>query len=172
MSDLQAENYPGPKPTALLYKILRQSLLLDYAKLATLAEVTASRLQFSQIKEQEIIGVVPQTSNPAPTAPLPSYSVWEILARPSIPNPALSWAEYLVQVDPAPESPFAQLTDLRTSLDNLASLPTAELDRLLTETLDSCSHRLDVWATGIASATLVRRATSRSAAFTSVHLDG
>ncbi len=169
VSDLQAENYPGPKPTALLYKILRQSLLLDYAKLATLAEVNASRLQFSQVKEQEIIGVIPAAATPAPTptAPLPTFSVWEILARPSIPNPALSWADYLVQVDPAPESPFAQLTDLRTSLDHLASLPTAELDRLLTETLDACSHRLDVWATGIASAILNRR---RNAQVGGIHL--
>jgi hypothetical protein len=33
-------------------------------------------------------------------------------------------------------------------------LHTAELDRLLTETLDACSHRLDVWATAIATASL------------------
>jgi hypothetical protein len=170
VSDLQAENYPGPKPTALLYKILRQSLLLDYAKLATLAEVNASRLQFSQIKEQEIIGVIPQPAAPAPPAPgapLPSLSVWEVLARPSIPNPALTWADYLVQLDPTPESPFAQLTDLRTSLDNLAALPTAELDRLFTETVDACSHRLDVWVTGIASAILTRR---RNAQVSGVHI--
>jgi len=169
VNDLQSENYPGPKPTALLYKILRQSLLLDYAKLATLAEVTASRLQFSQVKEQEIIGVIPAAASPAPTpaGPLPTYSVWEILARPSIPDPALSWADYLVQVDPAPESPFAQLADLRTSLDHLASVPTAELDRLFTETLDACSHRLDVWATGIASSILNRR---RNAQVGGVHL--
>ena len=35
VADIQAENYPGPKPTSLLYKILRQSLILDYADLAT-----------------------------------------------------------------------------------------------------------------------------------------
>jgi hypothetical protein len=35
-------------------------------------------------------------------------------------------------------------------------LPTAELDRLLTETLDCFSHRLDVWATAVANAMLER----------------
>ncbi len=34
VADIQSENYPGPKPTSLLYKILRQSLLLEYANLA------------------------------------------------------------------------------------------------------------------------------------------
>jgi hypothetical protein len=48
------------------------------------------------------------------------------------------------------------LTDLRAGLGRLATLPTAELDRLLTETLDICSHRLDAWATGIATALINR----------------
>jgi hypothetical protein len=161
VSDIQAENYPGTKPTSLLYKILRQSLLLDYAKLATFAEVNAARLQFSQVREQEIIGVAPQTQT------LPKVSVWEVLARPSIPNPQLSWAEYLVNLDPPPQSPFAQLAELRDCLDRLALLPTAELDRLLTETLDTCSHRLDVWATAIATALLGR---ARAGKNNGVHL--
>jgi hypothetical protein len=162
-SDIQAENYPGPKPTALLYKILRQSVVLDYAKLATLAEISASRLQLSQIREPEILGVQPQAQPQA----LPKVSVWEVLARPSIPNPQLSWAEYLVNLDPPPQSPFAQLAELRACLDRLATLSTAELDRLLTETLDACSHRLDVWVTAVATSILNRK---RSAQVNGVHL--
>ena len=34
IDDIRAENYPGPQPTSLLYKILRQSMLLDYVTLA------------------------------------------------------------------------------------------------------------------------------------------
>lgn len=166
VSDLQAENYPGPKPTALLYKILRQSVLLDYAVLATLAEINAARLELSQVREQEIIGVQPLVAAPPMSA---KVSVWEVLTRPSIPNPQVSWAEYLVNLDPPPESPFAQLADLRDSLGRLANLPTAELDRLLTETLDACSHRLDVWATAVTNAMLAR---TRSAKNSSVHLGG
>src|SRR4029077_6683763 len=164
-SDIQAENYPGPKPTALLYKILRQSVVLDYAKLATFAEINASRLQISQIREAEIIGVKPQAQ--AQPQELPTVSVWEVLTRPSIPNPQLSWAEYLVNLDPPPQSPFAQLAELRASLDRLATLSTAELDRLLTETLDACSHRLDVWVTAVATSILNRK---RSAQVNGVHL--
>ena len=40
-------------------------------------------------------------------------------------------------------------------MDRLAALPTAELDRLLTETLDACSHRLDVWVTSLATRRLM-----------------
>lgn len=171
VNDLQAENYPGPKPTALLYKILRQSMLLEYAVLATLAEVNASRLQLSQVREQEIIGVATTaTASPAGQSPAPPpVSVWEVLARPSIPNPQLSWADYLFNLDPPPESPFAQLADVRASLTRLASLPTAELDRLLTETLDACSHRLDVWVTAVTHAMLVR---TRNAENSAMHLGG
>jgi hypothetical protein len=147
VADIQAENYPGPKPTSLLYKILRQSLLLEYASLAGNAEVNAGTLSVAQIQESELIGVQPGSTTLTP---------WQVLARPSIPNPHVSWAEYLLTPNFAAESPYAQLNDLRTSLGRLANLPTAELDRLLTETLDACSHRLDVWATAIATALLQR----------------
>jgi len=162
VADIQAENYPGPKPTSLLYKILRQSLILDYADLASRAEISASRLQITQLRESEILAVqpLPQTAPPVTT--------WEVLALPSIPNPALSWAEFLVTFDPPPESPYARLADLRASLDRLAGLSTAELDRLLTETLDACSHRLDVWATTIANALLQRQRSSQQA--TGLHI--
>lgn len=187
IADIQAETYPGPQPTSILYKILRQSVILDYAGLATAAEIGAGRLAPAQVREQEIVGVAPPVQvreaeivgvtppaqvseqgivgvplpvpSPAPPAPA-SLGPWEVLARPSIPNPALSWADYLFSLDPPPESPFARLADLRASLDRLAKLPTAELDRLLTETLDACSHRLDVWATAVASALLQRQRTA------------
>lgn len=170
LSDLQAENYPGPKPTSLLYKILRQSVLLDYADLATRAEIAAGKLQLEQVQEAEIIGVQRQAQGvqaQAQPQQLPKVSPWEVLAKPSLPNPQLSWAEYLVSLDPPPQSPFARLNELRASLDRLASLPTAELDRLFTESLDACSHRLDVWVTAIATAILNRK---RAGQISSVHL--
>jgi hypothetical protein len=156
VDDIRAENYPGPKPSSLLYKILRQSLILDYADLAGKSEIAAGRIQRSQLRESEIIGL-PQPVPPAGTkAPPPQVSVWDLLARPSTVNPSLSWADFLVSVKPTAGSPFARLTDLRASLDRLANLPSAELDRLFTETLDACSHRLDVWCTAIANGILQR----------------
>jgi hypothetical protein len=147
VADIQAENYPGPKPTSLLYKILRQSLLLEYASLAGNAEVSAGSLSVAQIQESELVNVQPGATTLTP---------WQVLARPATPNPHVSWAEYLLTPNFTAESPFAQLNDLRASLGRLANLPTAELDRLLTETLDACSHRLDVWATAIATSLLKR----------------
>ncbi len=172
INDLQAENYPGPKPTSLLYKILRQSIILDYVRMATVAEISAGRLHLSQVRESETIGVQPQAPAspvaPPPGSP-PHVSAWEILARPSGPDPLLSWAEYLVSLDPPPDSPFARLKEMRESFDRLALLSTAELDRLFTETLDACSHRLDVWATAVANAILHR---TRDFKIAGVHLGG
>jgi hypothetical protein len=169
VEDIQAENYPGPKPTSLLYKILRQSLILDYADLASKAEIAVGRIQLSQLREAEIIAVPqpPPSPQAPPAAQPPPLSAWEILARPSTVNAEVSWAEFLVNLDPPPESPFARLTEVRNSLNRLAGLSTAELDRLLTETLDACSHRLDVWASAIANALLHR---TRSGENSGIHL--
>jgi len=145
--DVQAENYPGPKPTSLLYKILRQSLLLEYSNLAGVDEVRAGKLAITQLQETEILGIQKNLTTLTP---------WQLLSRPSNPNPAMTWAEYLHTRNFVAGSWFAQLNDIRASLNRLAALPTAELDRLLTETLDACSHRLDVWATAIANALLQR----------------
>jgi hypothetical protein len=147
IADIQSENYPGLKPTSLLYKILRQSALLEYAVLAGGSEVQAGRLSSAQLHEGELIAM-----QAAPTTLTP----WQVLARPAVPNPQLTWAEYLVAPSFAPGSPYAELNDFRASLARLAELPTAELDRLLTETLDACSHRLDAWVTGVATALLQR----------------
>jgi hypothetical protein len=167
VDEIRAENYPGPKPNSLLYKILRQSLILDYADLASKSEIAAGRIHPSQIRESEIVGLPGQPATPTTPKQLPTLSVWEILARPSTVNANLSWADFLVTVKPPAGSPFARLNELRDSLDRLAKLPTAELDRLLTETLDACSHRLDVWASAIANAILQRTRAGQNSA---VHL--
>jgi hypothetical protein len=54
-------------------------------------------------------------------------------------------------------------------LATLAKLPTAELERRFTETLDVCSHRLDAWITALASQTL---ATMRTATPNGCHVGG
>ncbi len=154
VADIQAQNYPGPTPTSLLYMILRQSLILGYGAPAAGAEIGAGRLQAAQFREAELVGI-PVVTPPAH----PTVGVWDLLARPSIPDPAHSWGDYLAVVAAPPSSPYGQVTALRASLGRLAGLPTAELDRLLTETLDACSHRLDVWASTVANAILNRTRT-------------
>ena len=46
------------------------------------------------------------------------------------------------------------MTSYQEALGVLQKVPTAELDRLLTETMDVCSHRIDAWITGLYSARL------------------
>jgi hypothetical protein len=162
VADIQTQTYPGPTPTSLLYMILRQSLILGYGAPAAMAEIGAGRLQAAQFREAELVGI-PVVTPPAH----PTVGVWDLLDRPSIPNPALSWGDYLISVVAPPSSPYGQVTALRASLNRLAVLPTAELDRLLTETLDACSHRLDVWAATVANAILNR---TRAANTAGVHL--
>jgi hypothetical protein len=54
-------------------------------------------------------------------------------------------------------NPFnAGVQRYRQALGVLADLPTAELERLLTETLDVCSHRLDAWISSLPAARLER----------------
>jgi hypothetical protein len=152
IDDIRAGNYPGPAvPDTLLYKILRQSLLLDYVTLAQFAQVGDGELAIRQTRESELVGMAAADGG-APA--LAEVTPWEVLARPVAAEPSVTWAQYLVTLEPQPGSPFERLAQLRDSMDRLAALPTAELDRLLTETLDTCSHRLDAWITALATSRL------------------
>lgn len=154
VADLQAGNYPGPAvPDTLLYKILRQSVLLEYLTLAQGAQIASGELTIEQTREPELAGLaVPAVAAAAPADG--AVTPWQVLARPVSAGQPVTWAEYLVTLQPDPGSPFERLAELRASMDRLAGLPTAELDRLLTETLDACSHRLDAWITALATARL------------------
>ena len=152
IDDIRAGNYPGPAvPDTLLYKILRQSVLLDYVTLAQFAQVSDGELAIQQTRESELVGMA-AADGAAPA--LAEVTPWEVLARPVAAEPTVTWAQYLVTLEPQPGSPFERLAQLRDSMDRLAALPTAELDRLLTETLDTCSHRLDAWITALATSRL------------------
>ncbi len=174
IADIRADNYPGPAvPDTLLYQILRQSMLLDYVTLAQTAQVNSGELQLAQTREAELVYIAaaqpaaraaagpdaaaaPGAAGPGAAAAVPvQVTPWEVLARPVSATEPISWADYLVALEPGPGSEFARLAELRASIDRLAQLPTAELDRLLTETLDVCSHRLDAWVTALATARLM-----------------
>ena len=123
-------------------------------------EIADGRLTLEVAREPELVNV----AHLAPT-----ITALNVLARPMPDQPALTWAEFLVQVNATPSSPYARLGELRASLTRLASLPTAELDRLFTETLDMCSHRLDAWLTGVVNAILQR---TRTQAPMGLHVGG
>jgi hypothetical protein len=62
-----------------------------------------------------------------------------------------------------------RFADFRTSLDELAHVPSAELARLAAETLDCCSHRLDAWITSLATR---RLSDLRSQGVEGMHIGG
>jgi hypothetical protein len=146
VGQVQREEYPGPRPTSLLYRLLRQSLLREYHTQAVTAEVGAGHLPAEAARESELVGIGQAAAG--------RLTPWQVLARPALPRPGLTWAQYLYSVRDDPLS--GTLPELLAALDGLAGLPTAELDRLLSETLDVCSHRLDAWVTSIASSLLGR----------------
>ncbi len=80
---------------------------------------------------------------------------WELLAEPgfNLPDGADTLGDLLAQ--PTHELPkiaeVRPLLEFKAALERLYNLPTAELERLLTETLDTASHRLDAWFTSLAA---------------------
>jgi hypothetical protein len=146
IKDLESLNYPEPTPpNSLLFRILRQSLLLEYFNTAARAQLSGGIVTLEQVREAQMINIGQ-----------PTLTRWDILNR-SIhdkkdapDDQGTSWAEYLTSSEISGNWEFHRLTFLLDNLEALAGLPTAELDRLLTETLDICSHRLDAWATLLA----------------------
>ncbi len=148
--DIRYDRYPtGSQPASLLYRLLRQSLLLEYTGQAFGAAVATGTLSKVDTKEREF---VKSNGTPEPG------KRWEVLFSPlpGVTQPGQTMAD-LLYVQAAAAGPYAELGQLRASLDFLAGLPTAELERLLAETLDICSHRLDAWITAMATAELARQ---------------
>ena len=137
-------------PTALLYRLLNHGTLLVGARdsfdmliphgLAT----PTDRL----VKDFNGIAV---SSAAAPSAAL--ATIWDKISQP-VPavTGGLSAIDYILS--PALSLFNTRVQDYRAALQVLAHLPTAELERLLTETLDTASHRIDAWITSLASSRL------------------
>jgi hypothetical protein len=147
---LQADAYPGPYPDTLLYRVLRQSLLTEYYRQAAAVQVANGLLSDADRVEPEFVHV----------GSYHSVSRWEVLARPASPQPRLNWGQHLNAATRTPGPDYPGLRELLTSFDWLGGLPTSELDRLITETLDLCSHRLDAYMTAIATTALRRTRTA------------
>jgi hypothetical protein len=122
---------PGkPEPSTLLYELLRIATITQYAQLGDHV------LQANHT---------------------PGYSPWAVEEVIDIAG-VLSSAQSIIKImflDPTfaksiRDNEVEAITH-RNGLAQLRSLPTAELDRLLRETLDLASHRVDAWATAFAT---------------------
>ena len=135
--------YNDKEPTALLYQLLRHALLRENERVVfnTLVDY---RLTTENQRIEPELKAVGTTREPAPTT-------WQRMATVV---PAIS-SKFIGDAVLSERAGFnTAMTSYQEALAVLQELPTAELDRLLTETLDVCSHRIDAWITALYSARL------------------
>jgi hypothetical protein len=141
LDDLRAERFPAGvgRPPALLYYLLRHAALALYADVGTRIAVKNHAATAAALKEPETPGV--DAAHP---------TVWDRLDRPI---PAVSGTKALGRflLDDVAHPDTKEIAAFRSALQQLEQLPTAELDRLIAEALDTCSHRLDAWITSLAA---------------------
>ena len=135
--------YNDKEPTALLYQLLRHALLRENDRIVFNTLLDYELATVSQRIEPELTAVA-TTIRSAPTT-------WQRMATVV---PAIS-SKFLADAVLSERAAFNfAMTSYQEALNVLHKLPTAELDRLLTETMDVCSHRIDAWITGLYSARL------------------
>ena len=132
------------RPRALLYHLLRHAMLEEYRRAGYGLLVSLALVERFELRERELHGIAP--------ARVQVPSVRERMAQrfPGVTGER-TLAEFL-DVPPATSPPpLLRLAAYRESLRDLEGLPTAELERLFTESLDLCSHRLDAWIGALAA---------------------
>jgi hypothetical protein len=140
--DIKNDALPGTA-RPLLYRVLRHALMVEMDRLAFGLLLGTGAVTAADRLEPEMIRLEPAETR------LTTYDrIERMIASPAF---ATRLAPYLAR------------------LLALAKLPTAELERRFTETLDACSHRLDAWITALASQTL---ATMRTATPNGCHVGG
>jgi hypothetical protein len=153
---LRAQDFSGaPKPTALLYMLLRHALLIQLGtsvnRWLKLLDVDAPELVMSR----KFLGMTPAVD----------VAAWEILSAPasSVSN-TMSSSLPLLAIVQLPEyrtgihAPIgAPIEEILAAHGVLRGLPTARLERLFAEHVDTLSYRLDAWETALIDRRLVRR---------------
>ena len=154
IDQLHLEALPQALPQAvkqvLLYRFLRHGALAEYHWWGNLLLAKYAATPVAAWQEPELVQIVPGTE----TAATP----WQRLASP-VTLPVIGVIDLAALFDGDYEAQLRALTgvgDFRDALGALAPLPTAELERLFTESLDAVSHRLDAWITSLATQRLVQ----------------
>jgi hypothetical protein len=136
---------------ALLYLMLRHALLAEYDASAFDLLAWRQLVVAAERSEAELVEILPATESvPAVRTAWDRFDV-RIAGVTGQGTVGAFLADPRAVEHPAPEVQgiVDGLNGYRASLRELEGLPTAELDRLFTETLDTCSHRLDPWITGL-----------------------
>lgn len=132
-------------PTALLYLLLRHSLLLSWWDAGL-----RFRLDAGIIDAQEFGRAHHEPAFVHISGDGPSESRWNALYSSA---EAITGNEYAPLAETMPgllgEVPAHHLADVIEAISRLVGLPTARLERMLAEHLDCCSHRVDAWQLGL-----------------------
>lgn len=153
---LREQDFSGaPRPTFLLYMLLRHALLIESAtavhRYLRLFDIEAPEL----VTSRKFLGITPSID----------VAAWEILAapadriQPSVASdrPLLA----MVHLPPYRSGAFWQvginLGEMEAGYGVLRGLPTARLERLFAEHLDTLSYRIDAWETALIDRRLRRR---------------
>ena len=129
-------------PWPLLFYLGRHALLLEYAAAAFAFDVAQGGSAATDDQDPELVGIIPGAR---------VRTVWDRLQM-QVPASAGSTTKVPLWQFLSGQAAFAALiTEVRRSLGYLSRLPTAELDRLVSETLDLCSHRVDSWVSSLAT---------------------
>lgn len=172
----RVSGFGGPDASTILFAMLTHSARLADADAAVRFGGPASVVATKAAMEPELVD--PTSSGPA------SPTLGRVLGQPvsTLSGGAIAstkaTAEYLATTRRADVSrlgvphilrAFDDATAVRAAMRHLSGRPSAALDRLAREVLDTCSHRLDAWITSYATRRLdsMRRQTP-----TGVHLGG
>jgi hypothetical protein len=127
----------SPRPNALLYKLVRHGALVEVGSRALQLLVSNAVISAAERREPELVKIAPGTEARS--------TVLEHLARPLDGVTGQATLFQHLAFDGAAAS------DFWPALAELEGLPTAELERLLGETLDTASHRIDAWVSSLAT---------------------
>ena len=138
-----------PLPSALLYLMLRNALLLQMHQGSY--EWLKERATFDPV----LIRSLETTSLLGMRESTPSLSKLEVMgtrtgaAEPTHPTPAMSVADFIWLAPNPTEVEAAFLREQKSALQLLSDAPTARLERCFVEHLDCLNYRLDAWQTGL-----------------------
>lgn len=164
------QEFPGTPPSALLYLMLRNALLLQMHNGAY--EWLQERTTFEPLLTQ----ATSATTLAGVRASQPTVSKFEIMAtrvevaEPTHPVPGMTVADWIWNGPSPAEVEASFLREQKTALQNLADTPTARLERCLVEHLDCCSYRLDAWQTGLFAQRLQAQRNSGQGRQTGIYL--
>ena len=138
--------FPINQPKPLLYRLLRHATLLAYAEQALIAWPLGPRTSIdAPWFEPELVDMEFDWTGEFDPSKTPTF--WRVLQ--DVPaGQTVSRGTSLRNLGQRAKDP---LRSFLFSLNRLSTLSTAALERLLGETLDLSSHRLDAWITSLAT---------------------